>query len=141
MRSTCLGLAVLLGIGIGAANADDKVPGKKDLTETKPAALKSGAAAEVKAGTGVEKREVVGEASEFSKGSVVWAWSRVQNAEPNVKHVWKLDGKEVWSMSLAVGSKRWATYTHHTVRSAGKWQVDVQTESGETIGTTGFTVN
>ena len=137
MRSICLSLTLLLGTGV--AFADEP---KKDLPgETKPVAPKSGASAEVKAGTGVEKREVVGEASEFSKGATVWVWSRVVNGEPNVKHVWKLDGKEVWTMSLAVGSKRWATYTHHTVRTAGKWEVDVQTESGESIGKIAFTVN
>jgi hypothetical protein len=144
-------LAILLFTG--TAVADDKKPDappsdkKPDAppSEAKPApppadTPKSGASAEVKAGTGVEKHEVVGEATSFSKDSVVFAWSRVVNGEPSVKHVWKLNGKEVWSKSLNVGSKRWATFTRNTLRTAGNWEVDVQTEAGESIGKIAFTV-
>src|SRR4051812_43006482 len=63
--------------------------------------------AEVKAGTGVEKHEVPGEAATSPAGTTVWVWSRVTGAEGSVKHVWKRDGQPVWTATLAVGSKKW----------------------------------
>jgi subtilisin-like proprotein convertase family protein len=44
-------------------------------------------------------------------------------------------------MSLAINSKRWSTFTHHTVRTAGNWEVEVTTEAGASIGKVAFTVN
>jgi DUF2914 family protein len=120
MMKTCL--ITLLLVITGVAYADDKPT------------------AEVKAGTSVEKHEIVGEASEFAKDSVVWAWSRVSNGEPSVKHVWKLDGKEIWSMSLDIKSKRWSTFTRHHVRTAGTWEVDVVNDAGVSLGKVTFTV-
>ena len=109
--------------------------------ETKPAAKDSaGATAEVKAGTGVEKHEITGEAASFPAGTTVWVWSRILNGEGNVKHVWKLDGKEVWSATLAVGSKRWSTQSRRTIPKPGAWSVEVVTESGASLGTVAFTI-
>jgi hypothetical protein len=100
----------------------------------------SGAAAEVKAGTGVENHEIAGEATSFPAGSTVWVWSRVTNGEGNVKHVWKRDGKDVWTATLPVGSKRWATSSRRTIPAAGSWEVAVTTEAGAPLGTVSFTV-
>src|SRR5512138_1467013 len=128
-----LGLITALLLGTAIVYADDKPVGKSE-PPAKPAPPAAGdASAEVKVGTGVEKHEVVGETTSFAKDSVVWAWSRVSNGEPSVKHVWKLNGKEVWSMSLAINSKRWSTFTRHTVRTAGNWEVEVTTEAGASI--------
>lgn len=100
----------------------------------------SGATAEIKAGTGVEKHEVVGEATSFPAGTTVWVWSRVMNGEGNVKHVWKRDGKEVWTATLRIGSKRWATASRRAIPAAGSWEVDVQTDAGASLGTVSFTI-
>jgi hypothetical protein len=101
----------------------------------------SGAAsAEIKAGTGVEKHEIVGEAASFTAGTTVWVWSRIENGEGNVKHIWKLDGKEVWTATLPVSSKKWSTQTRRTIAKAGSWEVEVQTESGTSLGSVKFTV-
>jgi hypothetical protein len=112
--------------------------------ETKPAppAAKdaAGATAEVKAGTGVEKHEITGEATTFPAGTTVWVWSRILNSEGKVKHVWKLDGKEVWTATLDVGSKRWSTQTRRTIAKPGSWTVDVVTEAGAPLGTVSFTI-
>lgn len=105
-----------------------------------PAAAAGDAAAEVKAGTGVEKREVVGEARSFPAGTTVWVWSKITNGEPSVKHVWKRDGKAVWTATLKVGSKRWSTQSRRTIPKAGSWEVDVQTADGASIGTIAFEV-
>jgi hypothetical protein len=99
-----------------------------------------GASAEVKVGTGVEKHGVIGEAATFPTGTTVWVWSRVVNGEGNIKHVWKRDGKEVWTATLPLGSKRWSTQSRRVVTTAGSWAVDVQTEAGANLGTVSFTI-
>jgi hypothetical protein len=124
-----------LGLGLGAVASADP---PKDAPAAAPVA--SGATAEVKAGTGVEKFEITGEAATFPAGTTVWVWSKIVNGEGNIKHVWKLDGKEVWSMTLPVSSKRWSTGTRRTIPKAGNWEVEVVTESGESLGKVAFTI-
>ncbi|HEY6179542.1 MAG TPA: DUF2914 domain-containing protein [Kofleriaceae bacterium] len=151
MKSTLLVIALAAGTAYAdepkpapAADAKPKDDAPKDAPKdaAKDTAPKdaSGAAAEVKAGTGVEKHEVVGEATSFPAGTTVWVWSLVTNGEGNVKHVWKRDGKEVWSATLPVGSKRWATSSRRTIPAAGSWEVAVTTDAGAQIGTVAFTI-
>jgi Protein of unknown function (DUF2914) len=128
-------LVLALALAPSYAHAEDAKP-----PEAKPAKDASGASAEVKVGTGVEKHEIAGEATSFPAGTTVWVWSRIINGEGNVKHVWKLDGKEVWTATLPVGSKRWSTQSRRTIPKAGSWSVDVTTESGASLGTVSFTV-
>jgi hypothetical protein len=137
--------ALLLATGTASAQ-DAKKPDKP--AEAKPAqpapppkdGPAASASAEVKAGTGVEKHEIVGEASTFPAGTTVWVWSRITNGQGNVKHVWKLDGKEVWTATLPVNSARWSTMTRRTIGAKGSWEVDVQTEAGASIGSVSFKV-
>ena len=96
--------------------------------------------AEVKAGTGVENKEVVGEAQSFAAGTTVWIWSRIMEGEPSIKHVWKRDGAEVWTATLKVGGKRWSTQSRRSIPKAGSWEVDVQTSDGKSLGTVAFKV-
>jgi hypothetical protein len=96
--------------------------------------------AEVKAGTNVEKREVVGESATFPAGTTVWVWSKITDGEGSVKHVWKREGQEVWTATLKVGSKSWSTQSRRTIPKAGAWEVEVQTADGAKIGTVAFTV-
>ena len=134
MRFTSLTLFACLGLST-AAIADDKPAAKP--AEAKPA---SDASAEIKAGTGVEKFEITGESATFPAGTTVWVWTRIKNAEGNVKHVWKRDGKEAWTATLAVGGKNWATQSRRTIPKAGEWAVEVQTEAGASLGSVKFTV-
>jgi len=126
---------VVLSLGLGTvAFADDA---KK---EPPPPAAKSDASAEIKAGTGVDKFEVTGEAASFPSGATVFVWSRITNGDGNIKHVWKRDGQEVWTATLPVGSKRWATQSRRTIGKAGSWEVEVQTEAGAKLGSVSFKV-
>ena len=118
------------------ALADDPKP-----PADKPAEKSTAASAELKVGTGVENHEIVGEANTFPAGTTVWAWSRITNGDGNVKHVWKLDGKEVWTATLPVGSKRWSTMSRRTIDTKGSWEVAVTTDAGDSLGTVSFTVN
>jgi len=135
MKSTVL---LVLALVAGTAYADDAKP-TPPAADSKPKDA-SGASAEVKVGTGVEKHEIVGEATSFPAGTTVWVWSRITNGEGNIKHVWKRDGKEVWAAMLPVGSKLWSTMSRRTIPSAGSWEVDVQTEAGASIGSVSFTI-
>jgi hypothetical protein len=128
-----MGLCLALS---GTALAEDA----KKVEPPAAAAPAGDVSAEVKAGTGVEKREVVGEGTTFPAGTTVWVWSRVKGAEGSVKHVWKRDGNPVWTATLRVGSKNWSTQSRRAIPKAGAWEVDVQTADGASIGTVSFTV-
>lgn len=147
-QSTMFALALSVSLSLSAtAFAEEKAP--PPPSESKPAprpapapAPSAGeASAEVKAGTGVEKRALVGEATSFPAGTTVWVWSLVKNAEGNVKHVWKRDGKAVWTATMKIGSKKWSTSSRRTIPKAGSWEVEVQTADGASLGTVAFTVN
>ena len=135
MRSTVL---LVIALAAGTAYADDPKP-PPAAADAKPKDAAS-ASAEVKAGTGVEKHEIVGEATSFPAGTTVWVWSKITNGEGNIKHVWKRDGKEVWTATLPVGSKAWSTMSRRTIPAAGSWEVDVTTEAGQQIGSVSFTI-
>jgi outer membrane biosynthesis protein TonB len=101
----------------------------------------SGAAADVKAGTGIAKREPVGESDAFTAGTKVWAWSSITGAkDQTVKHVWKKDGKVLWEKEITVTSGRYRTWTRRTVK-AGSYTVEVQSADGEVLGSVTFTVS
>ena len=108
----------------------------------KPAApaTESTASAAMKVGTGVEKRQVTGEATTFAKGTTVWAWSEISNGEGTVKHVWKLDGKPVWTATLPVKSKKWSTQSRRTITKPGNWEVSVTSADGTELSSIGFSV-
>lgn len=108
----------------------------------KPAAAEASAAsADVKAGTGVEKHAIVGEASTFTKGTTVWVWSQVSNGSGSIKHVWKLDGKPVWTATLPVQSKKWSTQSRRTMTKPGNWEVEVTAEDGTSLGKVAFSIS
>ncbi len=100
------------------------------------------AAAEMKAGTGVnrKKKEIVGEAAEFPAGTKVWVWSRVNGAKDKaVFHVWKRDDKQVMKKEFTAKSNRYRTWTRLVVKP-GNYTVEVQDESGAVLGSTTFVV-
>jgi hypothetical protein len=122
----------------GTALAEDKKA--EDKKEDKKQEKSGDVSAEVKAGTGVEKHEIVGEAQSFPSGTMVWVWSRVNGANgTDIKHVWKEDGKEVWTATLPVGSNRWSTQSRRSIKS-GSWEVEVVAADGKSLGSVKFTV-
>jgi outer membrane biosynthesis protein TonB len=118
---------------------DKPAPPPKDEAPATPST--SGAAADVKAGTGIAKREPVGESDAFTAGTKVWAWSSITGAkDQTVKHVWKKDGKVLWEKEITVTSGRYRTWTRRTVK-AGSYTVEVQSADGEVLGSVSFTVS
>ncbi len=111
MRSVWIVILLLLG-GARAANAD--------------------AAAEVKAGTGIEDREPTGVANTFKKGDTVFVWSNITDADgQTVEHVWKLDGKEVFKVSFEVKSKRWRVNSRRRNLATGAYVVEATMDDGK----------
>lgn len=135
MKATVL---FVIGLAAGTSYADDPKPAPP-AADAKPKDA-GGASADVKVGTGVEKHEIVGEAASFPAGSTIWVWSRVTNGEGNIKHVWKRDGKDVWTATLPVGSKLWTTSSRRAIPAAGAWEVEVQTDAGASLGKVAFTI-
>ena len=93
-------------------------------------------------GTGVESRELVGEASEFD-GSVgrVYCWTKInsQNIPTTIKHVWYTDEKEAAEVTLNITYPSTRTWSSKTI-GPGVWRVEVISETGEVLASTGFTV-
>lgn len=105
-----------------------------------PPAATAGAAAEVKAGTGVENKESVGTASEFTAGTKVWIWSRITGAaNTTVQHVWKKDGAKVWAANLKIKGNKWTTASRRQLK-AGSYSVEVVGADGAVLGSVAFTV-
>lgn len=141
-----------------AAKPDDAAPAPK-VTKTKkgkkkkpapdaaaadtaaaPAADADDETTEVKAGTSISKREIVGEADSFTAGKKVWVWSSVKGqAGKSVKMIWKRDDKQLWEKDFDVSSGRFRTWTRHTCK-AGSYTVEVQDADGKVLGSVSFTV-
>lgn len=97
----------------------------------------------IAAGTGVDQRELTGEAKEFpSTVERVYVWTRVSGLNPpaEIKHVWYCDGKKEAEVTLTLNVESGRTWSNKTVR-AGKWKVEVLGSAGEgELGMTEFTV-
>ncbi len=88
---------------------------------------------------GVEEREPVGEASEFSADiSTLFFWSNVLNAgeEATVDHIWYLNGEEKARVTLPAKYPRNRIWSSKIVPPewVGEWKVDIVSESGEVLG-------
>jgi len=119
-----------------------KKPPKDEAPSTEPAPAVDNET-EVKAGTGVnrKKRVVVGESETFTAGTKVWIWSAIVGQKGNpVKHVWKMGDRVLFEKQFDATSNRYRTWTRHTVK-AGTYTVEVQSESGEVLGSVTFTVS
>ena len=139
---------VTLGLSLiaGPALADDK-SGKPKPPPTDTSAdpiapaPSSDAAADVKAGTGISKREPVGEADSFAKGTKVWVWTSVKGAKGEMaKMVWKKGEKQIWEKEFEVKSGRYRTWSRRKMRSAGSYTVEVQGADGSVMGSVSFTI-
>ena len=93
-------------------------------------------------GTGVENRELLGEATQFDTSvTKLYCLTKIQaSATPTaVKHVWSVDGKVVNEIPLDVKGSPWRTWSVKTVW-AGHWTVEVQDEAGTVLKTLKATV-
>lgn len=128
-------LSLFVSVSIGASFC-----ASSSAARAEEAAATKAASAEVKAGKGVANHEPVEEGTSFTSGTMVWVWSRILNADgTTVQHVWKKDGKEVWSASLSIRSARWSTNSRRVV-SPGQYEVEVRSQDGSALGSVSFSV-
>jgi len=93
-------------------------------------------------GTGVESRELVGDATEFDVSvGRIYCWTRIisQNVPTTIKHVWYADEQQVAEVPLNINYPSTRTWSSKAI-SAGKWRVEVVGETGEVLASTDFTV-
>ena len=109
-----------------------------------PAATDGSVKAEIKIGTDIENREIVGEATSFAAGTPkLAAWTRITGAgQPTqIWHVWKRNGEELSKISLNVTSSYFRTYSRKDVNGqAGNWTLEVRDASGAVLASKDFTV-
>jgi len=97
---------------------------------------------ELKAGTGVENRELTGAGDSFKTTDTVYVWSSINGADgKKVSHVWKKDGKEVFKVAFDVKSKRWRVNSRRRTPAAGAYTVEAQGEDGAKLGEVAFKVD
>jgi len=110
-------------------------PAVEERTEPLAAALASLSISEYGVGTDVERRVLVGEASEFETGTMVVFWNRVTGGEPgrHIRHVWFHEGNMNGSRELSIGAAHWRTYSKQTLRRDGNWTVEAQDENGRVL--------
>ncbi|MGH7228418.1 MAG: DUF2914 domain-containing protein [Nitrospiraceae bacterium] len=93
-------------------------------------------------GTGVESRELVGEATEFDVSvGRVYCWTKViaQNVPTTIKHVWYDNEENAAEVPLNIQYPSTRTWSNKVIRP-GKWRVDVVSETGDVLASTDFTV-
>jgi hypothetical protein len=93
-------------------------------------------------GTGVESRELVGEAAEFDvSAGRIFCWMRIsaQDVPTTIKHVWYADGQQAAEVPLNISYPSMRTWSSKAIW-AGKWKVEVVSEKGDVLASTDFTV-
>lgn len=105
----------------------------------------TGLAVEMKFGTGVEDRVIVGERDSFSSDvGRVYCWAEVQGArEPTrVIFVWYYNGGKLDAVSQQIKFKRHRTWTYKTIipEWTGNWQVEIFDSAGKLLSRKEFSI-
>lgn len=99
---------------------------------------------DVAVGTAMENRKLVGTAETFPASTPqLIGWSRIVGAkEPTeIKHIWKVDGKEVSTVTLPVQSSSFRTHSRKSVNGrSGKWTFEVRDLDGHLLASKDFVV-
>jgi hypothetical protein len=88
---------------------------------------------EMKLGTAVENREIVGDTAEFSVDERAYLWMKVVGgAGDSLSVTWEY-GDKSYTTILAIGGSPWRTWCYKTLYSAGDWKVKVTTSAGDLL--------
>jgi hypothetical protein len=108
------------------------------------AAVASHLEVEIKFGTGIEKRDLVGESNSFDETvTQVVGWTRIKGAkEPiEITHVWLQNGVEKMTIPLAVNSANFRTFSRKTISGmVGPWALQVKDATGHVLAEKSFTI-
>lgn len=97
---------------------------------------------EMKLGTGVENKDIVGEATSFaSTTEKVYCWMKLsggsQGSSVTVK--WYLNDSPAGEVPLEINGTPWRTYSFKTINGVkGNWKVEVVDASGNVLQTATF---
>jgi cytoskeletal protein RodZ len=91
-------------------------------------------------GTGVENRQLVGEANSFPAGTRVFFWTRVLGGRngDTIRHVWLHEGRVIAGTKLRLGGSHWRTQSRKTLRALGRWAVEARDAAGNVLASTQF---
>jgi hypothetical protein len=94
-------------------------------------------------GTDIMDREVVGEATSFTRGQRVYCWTRVLGGEMDdlITHIWYFEDSEIQRVELPVHASHWRTWSYKTIfpGMAGSWRVEVRDSADQVLADTVFT--
>jgi len=126
-------VSVVLLLGIAVLSAQESMTAGKLVVE------------EMTFCTGVEEREPIGEAAEFTtEVGKVWCWTEILGATDTtfVTHKWYWGEEEVASVELEVRYPRMRTWSYKTItpEMAGSWKVEVVDAGGEVLRELGFEI-
>ena len=139
MRTMIALLAILFCACTAVAQAPEQEP---KALEQQPAAPKVAQVEKIALGTGLESREIVGESTEFDvSAGRVYCWTKIvsENVPTTITHVWYADGEKAAEVPLSISYPTTRTWSSKAIW-AGKWKVDVVSESGEVLDSRNFTV-
>jgi len=96
--------------------------------------------------TGVEDREPVGSATEFSKDvQRVFCYTEIETDSypTEVTHIWIFDKNIEAEIKLPIKSPKWRTYSSKAILPhwVGNWKVEVYSEDGKLIDSIDFKIN
>ncbi len=95
--------------------------------------------------TAVQDRQPVGADTAFADTvGAVYCFTRIVGGSDtsSVDHVWYFNGKEMASVTLAVRSSAWRTWSIKKIGrgETGTWRVDVKTPTGEVLKSAEFVI-
>ncbi len=95
---------------------------------------------EAKLGTGVENRQLVGEATTFDVNQKVYLWMELKGGpSDSITVTWKC-GEKSYHTALKVGGPTYHTWAYKTASIAGSWTVTVSDAAGTELKQLDFTV-
>lgn len=100
---------------------------------------------EARLGTGLEEREIIGEAYNFpSSIGRVYCWTLILGSEEptEITHVWYYGEKKMAEVKLAIKSQRYRTWSCKTILPewVGNWRVEVVDAVGNLLKSISFEV-
>jgi len=132
-------LAVIALGGTAVAQAPEKPADAPKQVQEAPKLVQ---VEKIALGTGLESRELVGEATEFDvSAGRIYCWTKIvsQNVPTTIKHVWYTDEQQPAEVPLNIKYPVTRTWSNKAIW-AGKWRVEVVSETGDVLASADFTV-
>jgi len=132
-------LAVLALGGTAVAQAPEKPANAPKQVQEAPKLVQ---VEKIAFGTGLESRELVGEATEFDvSAGRIYCWTKIvsQNVPTTINHVLYTDEQKPAEVTLDIKYPTTRTWSNKAIW-AGKWRVEVVSEAGDVLASADFTV-